>query len=349
MTFKKFLVGSAILGVAGLAPAMAAASSSDGCSVYYGVAYDCGDNTNANAAAETDTAATRGSVMTIGGAISGRASQALAGGGRAQTAMADGTTGVAAGDGTAKYGLWASLSGNALSSSVLGAGFDGTIGTQTVGIDTMLNDNTVAGVSLVHEGTSLTTDFNSGKLNSDGWSVVPYAGYNFGQGTTIDALAGFTYTTAKATRLSGAADGRYSGYRVMAAANIHHTIVNGAWAFRADAGWSGAYARNEGYDEKGTAAAHQDEQSAHLSQGRIGGRVSYLWDKVEPYGQVAYSYDFVADQAGFGSNDQDEVITAIGLDWYPTATESVGVELFRSFLREKNSSMGLLLNARLAF
>jgi|AGTN01.2.fsa_nt_gi Autotransporter beta-domain. len=325
---------------------------------FYGSYVYCDENTvEKSSASEVQSNATRAAVSATAGAVANRVAQSLKVGGRQTAALGGaGQTGVSAGDGALRYSAWAAIGGNTLSSSVSGGDFDGTLATQTLGFDVVLNERTVVGLSAFHEGNDFDTDFNGGDLSGSTWSLVPYAGHDFGQGTSIDGMVGLSYVTGTASRAGKAAKGDIDGYRVMAALNGHHSLaLGGPWLLRGDLGGIWAYSRNQAYTETGPAALRQSASTTHLVQGRAGGRLSYLWGQVEPFAAAYYAYDFVADRAGDdgiapgGSGDSDEFQFYAGLDWYPTDTESVGVEVSRVVGRDRTESMGLLLNARLRF
>lgn len=344
------LMATSALALSLAAGPAAATNDESSCSVSGGTYSNCGGAPRDDSASKTQGTTTQQTTATVTSTVSSHVAKALSGGSRSsRQAQAPGETGMSAGDGNVQYSLWAAMGGTSTKSSVALAGYNGHIGNQTLGLDVTLNGNTVFGLTLFHDGTHMETDYNAGSLDSDGWSVVPYAAYSFGQGTTIDALAGVSRVTSKVKRAGGAADGDFDGYRLLAATNLHHSITSGNWAFRADAGLSGAFARSDSYAEKGTAAIYQPGSTSHLVEGRLGGRVSYLWDKVEPFGQVSYGYGFVADGVGRDTYDSDDVTAAFGLDWYATETESVGVEVSHVFFRSNSETTSLLFNGRIRF
>lgn len=336
------------------------ATSDDSCSAYVSGGtvhyYNCGESPAASTTEKTGESINRASTATIGTAVGNRVASALKAN-TTRTASAETVeTGVSAGDGSARYALWAAIGATSVEGSVSGAAFDGTLNNQTGGFDVLLSDRTVAGVSVFHEGNSIKTVFNSGHLDADAWWAVPYVGHDFGQGSSVDALIGLAYVNGEATRANGNAKGSFEGYRSMAALNGHHSLaLGGSWLLRGDVGALWAYSRTNGYDEKGTAAQHQNASTSHLFQGKVGGRLSTLWGQVEPFTAVYYAYDFVADRVGDdgirpgGSSDSDEVQLYVGLDWAPTDTESVGIEAHKVVGRDRSEAMGLLLNARLRF
>lgn len=347
---------SYLVGVSIVALGMSLSNSALACYVYSGE-ISCGDdlpNANAKPNEATAPALTRTAVtsqtMLVGSHLQNAFSSRS---GARRVAM--GETGVSAGDASGKYGLWFSGAFAATESTQVFNEFDGTSRTATLGLDYKPSSNLVVGVSIFAEGAKLDTDYNQGEVDRDGYSVVPYAAYDFGQGTTVDALVGVTYLTGEISRANNAAEGNFDGYRAMTSLNAHHNYVLGAVLLRGDVGYTYAHEKQGSYTESGT-NAHIDDKTTNLSQGRVGGRAGYGFDNVEPYAQAHYVRDFVRNNlSGVStsdrkpSNDNDEVLAAIGMDWYPTATESVGVEISRNFFRTSESTTTVIMNGRLAF
>jgi hypothetical protein len=344
------LTGAGAVALGLVAGPAAATEDSSYCSYSNGsYGSNCGAAPQADSAAKTQGATTQQATVTLTNAVSSRVAAAFSPGRSSRRAQTPGETGLSAGDGAIQYSLWGAMGGTNTKSAVALAGYNGTIANQTMGMDATLDGNKVIGLTLFHDGTDLETDYNAGSLSSDGWSVVPYAAYSFGQGTTIDALAGMSYVTSKVKRAGANAEGDFGGYRLLAATNLRHTLTSGDWAFRADAGLSGAFARSDSYAEKGVAATAQAGSTSHLVESRLGGRVSYLWGQVEPFGQVSYAYSFVADGVGRDTYDKDDITTSLGMDWYATETESVGVEVSHVFFRSNTETTSVLFNGRIRF
>lgn len=346
-----YLVGASIVALG-----MSLSNSALACYVYSGE-ISCGDelpNANAKPNEATAPALARTAVTsqtTLVGNHLQNAFSSRSGGRR----VAMGETGVSAGDDSGKYGLWFSGAVAITESAQALNEFDGSSRTGTLGFDVRPSDNLVVGVSVFAEGAALDTFYNLGQVDRDGYSVVPYAAYNFGQGTTVDALVGVTYLTGEISRANNAAKGKFDGYRAMTSLNAHHNYVLGAVLLRGDVGYTYAHEKQGSYTESGT-NADIAAKTTNLSQGRIGGRAGYGFDTVEPYAQAHYVRDFVRNSlsgvAGSDrtpSNDSDEVLVAIGLDWYPTATESVGIEVSRNYFRTNENTTTVIMNGRLTF
>lgn len=349
------LVGVSVVAL-GVALSTSAQASGSGCYVSGGTISCDSSVPNANAKPNEATAPTlvRTAVTSQTSLLTNHLQNAFSSrGGSGRVAM--GETGVSAGDGGNKYGLWLSGASAITSNEEAFNDFDGISRTGTIGFDYKPSNNLVLGVSVFGEGAELDTNYNLGTVSRQGYSVVPYAAYDFGQGTTVDGLFGLSYLTGEITRAAGAAEGDFSGYRTMTSLNAHHNYVLGAVLLRGDVGYTYAHEKQGAYNESGT-NARIGAKTTNLAQGKIGGRVAYGFDQFEPYAQAHYVRDFVRNSlSGTGTqpatpaNDKDEVLTAIGLDWYPTATESVGVEVSHGFFRTNESVTTAILNARISF
>ncbi len=334
-----------------------ASATSSECSYSSGSYYgNCGGNVTTSSEKGATETLTRSSTVTLVNTVSNRVVSALAGVTPRQTADAGALgTGLSAGDGGSALAVWGSLGVSSIDGSEPGYENDGTVAVGTLGADYTLGGNSVVGVTLFRDSADVKTLFNAGQQDSTGLSLVPYVGYSFGQGTTIDALAGYTMTTNDVARASGNARGEFDGYRLTGAVNLHHSLYFDAWSLRGDLGYSYAYASNDGYTETGAASrGNIGKSTSHLGQGKIGGRVGYLVDKVEPYASVHYLYDFVSDDlgnagAGKPKNDDDEVLLTLGADLLATDSLVVGAEVSKSFFRENDKNTTVLATGRISF
>lgn len=347
---------SHLVGASVVALGMSLSNSALACYVYSGVLHCDGELPNVNAKPNEATAPTLArTAVTSQTALVGSHLQSAFSSRSGGNRVAMGETGVSAGDTSGKYGLWFSGAAAITESTEVFNEFDGTSRTGTLGFDVRPSNNLVVGVSVFAENATLDTFYNLGKVERDGYSVVPYVAYDLGQGTTVDALVGVTYLTGEISRANNFAKGDFDGYRAMTSLNAHHNYVVGAVLLRGDVGYTYAHEKQGSYTETAT-NAHIGDKTTNLAQGKIGGRVGYGFDTVEPYAQAHYVRDFVRNSlsgvgglSGEPSNDRDEVLTAIGLDWYPTATESVGVEVSHGFFRSNESTTTVIMNGRLTF
>ncbi len=324
----------------------------------YAYYYNCdGSGAKSSSSERTIENVNRAAVGSVLGSVGNHIGSVVGGRGAQTASLGEVSTGLAGGNGSPRFALWAAGGANALKISADSADFDGKLLNGTAGLDYRINNNLVIGFAAALDSTNGDTRFNAGDFSVQGYSVIPYAAYDFGQGTTVDVMVGYTYLDGETTRASGGLRGDYTGYRLMGAANVHHSLPIGPLTLRGDLGFTYAYSQNDDYTETGTGpglgllATHVNEASAHLGQSKVGLRASHAFGRFEPFLSTTYLYDHVADHSGRIGNEvgNDELIVATGVDFYATQTESVGLQASHSFLRNKTSDTGLLFNARLAF
>ncbi|EME69468.1 outer membrane protein domain-containing protein [Paramagnetospirillum caucaseum] len=343
------LCGAAALGV------VAMPGTSAACSWFGSSGWSCSgsaSNYNAQPGAPVAGAVQRSGTTTQVSAIANHLGGAFSASGARRVASL-GETGIAGGDASSRYSLWVNGSGGRVSSTSPANDFSGNNKGGAVGMDYAPSDNLLVGVALMGEHISLNTKFNLGSLNRVGYSVVPYVAYSFGQGTSIDVITSATFLDADVVRAQNGR-GSYDGYRLMGAFNVHHGVELGAWSVRGDIGymysreWQGSY-REE------VSNAHIGAVASNLGQGKIGGRGGYLLDKVELFAQAHYVRDFVAKRTSTVQgqpntpDDRDEVLAGIGMDWFPTQTESIGLEISHGFFREAEANTTMMMNAKIKF
>lgn len=359
---RRFIVKAGLVVAGGIVSvAVTTSSAHASCSWISGSPgyWSCSDAPNANVAPGVPTAApvaratAAAQVSTVSNHISNTFSSTRAGG--RQSAMLL-ESGISAGESALPFGLWMSGGFTSMNNAEAANEFTGTVGIATAGLDYSPSANAVFGLSVARETTSLETGFNAGNVNRTGFTFAPYAGYDFGQGTTIDAMVAFSTLHADVDRADGLGKGRYDGWRGMGAANAHHTLRLTDWALRGDLGYLYSQEAQGSYWESGsnTKIAAMD---VNLAQGKIGGRGTYaLSDTFEPFMQAHYSRDFVRNHISGITTDPrkpdenpNEITLGIGADWYPSDLASLGVEISRSVLREREHTTSVLANARVRF
>lgn len=313
-------------------------------------------NSQAPAAAPAAAAAQRGATSSQVRSIGSHVTSAFGGKAGGQTASLQ-ETGISAGEGGYPYAIWTSLGAASMVGMNRDNEFDGMSRNVVLGFDYMPTDRWIVGVAPVFEFVNLNTTFNAGTIKREGYGLTPYAGYNFGQGTTADVMLGATWMTSDIMRGENLTKGTQDGWRWMGAANIHHTVPFGQLSVRGDLGYLYSQEVQLSYYETGTNAT-QKGISSSLSRGKVGVRASYSLDAVEPYAQVYYLRDFVykrisgaANSPNRGSveNDPNEVDLGFGLDWSIDDRVSVGAELSFQLVRANEKSTSGLLNGRFRF
>lgn len=115
------------------------------------------------------------------------------------------STGMSAGDNFGRWSVWGSYTGSDFDADIplinaldgLGnpvplAVYDGDSRSFLLGADTLIGSQFVIGVALGYETTDITTEYNGGDNESDGYSITPYAAYLFNDIFSIDVSAGYS-------------------------------------------------------------------------------------------------------------------------------------------------------------
>lgn len=145
------------------------------------------------------------------------------------TAFEDkGFVGLSGGDDVLKWGAWGNIAHSWLENSGSLSAYNGGLTTGLVGADYLIHDMLLAGVALSYESLGLTTKFNSGRLDTTGIAVSPYAGVRFLDGRIVlDALYSHAWLDSSSSRNRDVAEitGSYTGSRDAAAVNLTYNHV----------------------------------------------------------------------------------------------------------------------------
>lgn len=233
------------------------------------------------------------------------------------------------GDGGAggSIAAWVSSDVTLLENERAARAFDGRLVTPIVGVDYASPDGWVAGVALGYEGLDLDTGFNDGTLESDGVSIVPYAGVQLGRHLTLDGGAGYVgvdYARSRPTA-SGPVTGRFDGDRAIAFANLTGTapaewigtdaiILTGKTGFR--------YSREEqsAFTENGTRFSGGTLELGQVSAGLGVAHVRSLGgqSQLQLFARTAFNYDAIQESdapaaaQAEASDDRSDVSLALG-------------------------------------
>lgn len=375
MERKRSLVGAGIaIGVA--AAGLPLTAQAFPYTYYYSPSYTyagsythTGDTSYAESGLVTRTDTLRANTQVLTGIIGDRIAAAMfnRGPGPRRTALNDGSanklamngegqTGIATGDAASRLSAWGTLSWTDMNNTNASTKYDGSLYNLATGLDYAVNDNLVVGLSLSYERTKLDTRFNAGDQDTHGYSVVPYAAYRLTPNTVLDGMIGFSQLGTETHRSANGApniEGDYNGKRFLFATNLSHTVDIGDLSLRGRVGFNHAHEVADGFTEKG--GATWEGQSTNLSEGKIGLRGGYALGKFEPYAGVDYLYDFVMDHQVSAasqkspSNDKDEVLGTIGVNYFITDNAEAGLEVTHGFAREDIRNTGVMLNGRIGF
>jgi uncharacterized protein with beta-barrel porin domain len=121
-------------------------------------------------------------------------------------------TGMAAGGGDGRLGVWVSGGWSQIEDDLTSTAYDGNLYNGLVGADYQFNDRFLGGLALGYESANIDTTFNAGSIESDGFTIAPYAGYVLNRYLTVDVSGGYSFIdydmdrTTGGTRVTGSTD-----------------------------------------------------------------------------------------------------------------------------------------------
>jgi hypothetical protein len=270
---------------------------------------------------------------------------------RLEQGFAAAPSGVAAGDQPTRWGVWSNATVNKLDNYKSDAKYSGGLLTVMLGADYKITDKLLVGLALGFERTYLKTDFNDGWLQASGLTISPYIGYSILDNLTWDLTGGVTFTSNYSTRANSTLEfhSSYESLRTMASTNFNYYYQIENWLLSAKAGFMYTNDYTGAFTERGLLGFRSRiaERNAYVGEFVAGGRVGYLFEKVEPYVAVNYLYD---PWMTLGNElDRDEIEGVLGLNVTPWPSFLLGIELARSFARDDTDTMRCSVNLRYEF
>lgn len=317
-----------------------------------------------NAAERNSGAATTGEVVrsitsTVSSQIAGRVSTAIHSPNRSQVTGDPSANGVATGEQDREWNFWGSLSGTRLDNSLSSTRYHANLETVMAGADVEVDESWLVGLTLVGETAHGATAFNNGAFNRGGASLVPYAAWHLNDALTWTGMAGYGYGTAENGRTFGSHTyaATYDYQRWLASTELAYEWTSGAFSLSPRLGYLYAQERNDSYAESNSSGGEGAAVSAHwqpLGEAKLGMRTGYAMPSgFAPYFQASYLYDNIRQRQSVGvgapqpSNDPDEFLFQLGLDYQPTDRLSGAVELTQNAGRDHASETTISLNLRL--
>lgn len=221
------------------------------------------------------------------------------------------------------------------------------------GVDLTPNDWLVAGLALAYENSDTDTVFNSGNLESDGFTVAPYAGILLSDTWSLDASAGFSFIENDQFRTDPVTGARISSApdtdRFYFSANLSGISYLDNWIIGGRIGT--LFARSKTGDFIESDGTPVGERVTKLGQLRIGGDAAYSYGRWEPFVSALYEYDFQLDKIVLTTgaqpeNDDDDVLFAAGIRYFNNAGLSGNFEYSKRLLREDFDEDSLTLTVR---
>lgn len=250
-------------------------------------------------------------------------------------------TGRSAGDHFANWNLWGNYTGtnfdadiplanalDGLGNPVPLATYVGDLDSFLLGIDTLIGSQFVAGLAISYEQGDISTDYNGGDNESEGFTISPYAAYLFNDIFSIDVSAGYSsldYDTDRIDNTNGnTIKGRFDADRWFVASNLNAIVNHGNWYFGGRIGYLYTEEDQDDYTETGGPTARTvADRHIDLSQFIASVDVTYNFGWYEPYVIVTYLNDISRDDGASAGglpggvessvSDDDEVQTGIGI------------------------------------
>lgn len=258
--------------------------------------------------------------------------------------VGDGLTGLAAGDGAGRFGVWINGAVSVLNSDHENEDFDGNLYMAMLGADYQLLDGLVVGLAAGYEYSDLDTSYNDGNIESTGLTIAPYIGYAILDNLTIDAMFAYTFVDKDTDRANGAVSGDYNADRTMFSVNANYYYLMEQWNFGLNAGYMYTNEAAESYTMSDNTEV--SKRDAFVGEWRVGGRVGYFFEKAEPYLALAYLYDHALSGE---VHDRDEMEGTLGVNFYPKDSMIFTAEVANSFFREKEQNTRFMLSFRYEF
>ena len=257
------------------------------------------------------------------------------------TSQLNAVSGRSAGDHFGNWSVWGNVSSteydadipltnalDGLGNPVPSAIYDGDLDSVLIGADTLIGNQFLVGVAFSYEENDISTDYNGGENESDGFTISPYAAYLINDIFSIDVSAGYSsldYDTDRIDNTNGnTIRGNFDSDRWFVASNLNAVINRGNWYFAGRIGYLYTEEEQDDYTETGGPTARTlPDRHIDLSQIIVGIDVAYNFGWYEPYVIVTYLNDINRDDGASAGglpggvdssvNDDDEVQTGIGL------------------------------------
>lgn len=249
------------------------------------------------------------------------------------------------------FGVWLNYNYTSSENDFSRTAFESESHSVVGGIDIALTSQKIYGIAFSYEVSDTDTTFNSGNLETEGFTFIPYLGVLINDNWSFDASLGFSwltndqYRTATNTRVTSAPDST----RKFFSGNINGITFYDNWIIGGRAGVLFAENRIEDYLESdGTFVA---DRKTMLGEAIIGGDVAYSFGDFEPFVSFVYEYDFIYDEIQLTSgtqpaNDRDDILFSSGFRYFGKSGLTANLEYSKRLLREEFSEDSLNITVR---
>jgi len=235
--------------------------------------------------------------------------------------------GLAAGEAMGSWTIWANVLDDDTRQSYRNAfdqrvKNDADVVNSILGVDYTLNPQLVLGLSLAIDrgdisGRTTANPGNTNKLNSKGWMLAPYVGWQLTPELSLDASIGLGEGKLDAS----GGDGSQEADRWFAGVNLVYSRWVGNWQFGGRAGYLHAeedYAKAKAF---GTSINDTNAKNK-IDQIQLGGQLGYWYNGFMPYAGLKFVDDINRSNSLDGSRDQigrEAWVWTLGLNYYSLA------------------------------
>jgi outer membrane autotransporter protein len=262
---------------------------------------------------------------------------------------------VAGQGGQRRWGLWLNGAYSDIDYDKSNLKFDGDSYSVGFGLDYMVMDNVVIGISAAYEDTDLDLQSAQGKFDRDGWTVGPYLAIRLGQYFTLSGALGFSWLDAKSSSGVGGRE-KYDTDRWYATTNLAFNYPAGNWRLGANVGY--LYIDEEDDAHTTSNGFSVGKQNRNVMQGRVGAQVGYDFGGIVPYVMGRLEHEFEAPDtvnlfAGGVPVQQEKpdrtgFVVGLGVNFYYGAL-SGGLLATSQEARDKLDVYTFTANIRMAF
>lgn len=199
------------------------------------------------------------------------------------------SSGLAGQGGKRRWGLWLNGAYSDIDYDKTNLKFDGDTYSVGFGLDYLVLDNVVVGVSAAYENTDLKLQSALGKFDRDGWTVGPYVAIRLGQYFTLSGALGFSWLDADSSTGAGGTE-KYDTDRWYATTNLGFHYPVGQWRLGASVGY--LYIDEEDDAHTTSLGFSVGRQNRTIGQGRVGASVGYDFGGITPYVMSRLEHEF---------------------------------------------------------
>ncbi len=253
-------------------------------------------------------------------------------------------------------GVWLSYNYTATENDFFRTASDSDRHTVVGGIDLSADDRFVYGLAFAYENSDTDTAFNRGNLQTDGFTLAPYAGVLLSDLLSIDASFGYSWIENDQFRTDPATGAIIrsdpDGERIFFSGNFNGITYIDNWILSGRAGVLFARSTTDRFFESnGVLVA---ERKTKLGELRLGGEAAYSYREFEPFVSMMYEYDFSFDRVTLTpgpqpANDNNDVYFSTGVRYFGNQGLSANLEYSKRLFREDFDEDSFTLTVRYDF